>query len=85
MFKAIHGITPNYLSDRIDMHFDIHGYDTREDGSIELVFIFQLSVHKEIYRFFFYLGGKLWNDLPNFLKNFTNIEILNDITGFIKV
>ena len=53
MFKAIHGITPNYLSDRIDMHFDIHGYDTREDGSIELVFIFQLSVHKEIYRFLF--------------------------------
>ena len=29
MFKAIPGIAPNYLSDRIDMHFDIRGYDTR--------------------------------------------------------
>ena len=29
MFKAIHGIATDYLSDRIDMHFDIHGYDTR--------------------------------------------------------
>ena len=32
MFKAIHGIGPHYLSDRSDMHFDIHGYDTREAG-----------------------------------------------------
>ena len=45
------------------MHFDIHGYDTR-------------TVHKEIYKnsFFLYLGGKLWNDLPDFVKNSTNID-----------
>ena len=30
MFKAIHGIAPHYLSDCIDMYFDIHGYDTNE-------------------------------------------------------
>ena len=36
MFKAIHGIAPHYLSDRIDMHFDIHGYHTREAGSINV-------------------------------------------------
>ena len=36
MFKAIHGIDPHYLSDRIDMDFDIHGYDTREAGSMNV-------------------------------------------------
>ena len=29
MFKAIHGLAPTYLSDRIVMTFDVNGYDTR--------------------------------------------------------
>ena len=28
MFKVIYGIAPHYLSNGIDMHFDIHGYNT---------------------------------------------------------
>ena len=53
MFKAIHGIAPNYLSDRIDMHFDIHGYNTREAGSMN---VYLPTVHKEIYKnIFFYI------------------------------
>ena len=73
MFKAIHGIVPHYLSDRIDMHFDIHGYDTREAGSKN---VYLPTLHKEIYRnsFFSYSGGKLWNGLPDFVKNSTSIE-----------
>ena len=72
MFKAIHEIAPNYLSDRIDMHFDIHGYDTREAGSMN---VYLPTVHKEIYKnIFLCLGGKLWNDLPDFVKNSSNIE-----------
>ena len=62
MFKANYGIAPNYLSGRIDMHINIHDYDTRE--------------------VFLYLCGKLWNDLPDFVKNSTNIEILEVITEF---
>ena len=40
MFKAIHGIALNYmyLSDRIDIHFDMHVYDTREAGSMNNIF-----------------------------------------------
>ena len=73
MFKAIHGIAPHYLSDRIDMHFDIHGYNTREAGSMN---VYLPAVHKEIYRnSFLYSGGKLWNELPDFVKNSTNIEV----------
>ena len=72
MFKAINGISPHYLSDRIDMHFDIHGYNTREAGSMN---VYLPAVHKEIYRnSFLYSGGKLWNELPDFVKNSTNIE-----------
>ena len=71
MFKAIHGIAPNYLSDRIDMHFDIHGYNTR------IWFNERLSsncAQRYIQKQFLYLGGKLWNDLPNFVKNSANID-----------
>ena len=53
MFKAIHGIAPHYLSDRIDMHFDIHGYVTRDTGSMN---VYLPAVNKEIYRnSFFYI------------------------------
>ena len=84
MFKAIHGIAPNYLSDRIDMHFDIHGYDTRKAGSMNA---YLPTVHKEIYKncFFLYLGGKLWNDLPDFVKDSTNVDAFKRITEFTKV
>ena len=34
---AIHKILPNYLSNRIDMHIDIHSNDIREAGSIVLL------------------------------------------------
>ena len=47
MFKSIHGIAPHYISDRIDMRFDIHGYGTRESGSTS---VYLPTVHKEIYR-----------------------------------
>ena len=52
MFKAFNGIAPHWLSDRIDMHFDIHGYDTREAGSMNIDLP---TVHKEIYRNSFYM------------------------------
>ena len=41
LFKSIHGIAPHYISDRIAMRFDIHGYGTREAS--QLPFIFLLS------------------------------------------
>ena len=54
MFKAIHEIAQHYLSDRIDMHFDIHGYDTKEAGSMNA---YLPTVHKEICRNSFFLFG----------------------------
>ena len=72
MFKYIHGIAPTYLSDRIVMNFDVNGYDTR--GSDMEVYL--PTLRKESYRnSFMYMGGKLWNDLPEFVQNSANIEL----------
>ena len=71
MFKAIHGIAPTYLSDRIVMDFDVNGYDTK-GSDMELYLPTQ---HKETYRnSFMYMGGKLWNELPEFVQNAKHIE-----------
>ena len=69
MFKAIHGIAPHYLSDRIDVHFDIHGYNTRERGSMN---VYLPAVHKEIYRnsFFFIFGWQTLEWIARFCKEF---------------
>ena len=48
------------------MHFDIHGYDTGETGSMNVNLP---TFYKEVYKIFFlYLGDKLGNDLQDFLK-----------------
>ena len=71
MFKSIHGIAPTYLSDRVVMNFDVNGYDTRA-SDMEL---YLPTLRKEAYRnSFMYMGGKLWNDLPEFVQNSANIE-----------
>ena len=71
MLKAIHGIAPTYLSDRIVMNFDVNGYDTRGSD----MDLYLPTLHKESYRnSFMYMGGKLWNELPEFVQNSRNIE-----------
>ena len=71
MFKSIHGIAPTYLSDRVVMNFDVNGYDTR-GSDMEL---YLPTLRKESYRnSFMYMGGKLWNDLSEFVQNSANIE-----------
>ena len=71
MYKAIHGIAPTYLSDRIVMNFDVNGYDTR-GSDMEL---YLPTLRKEAFRnSFMYMGGKLRNDLPEFVQNSSDIE-----------
>ena len=71
MFKAIHGIAPTYLSDHIVMNFDGNSYDTR-GSDIEL---YLPTLRKDIFRnSFMYMGGKRWNDLPEFVQHPTSIK-----------
>ena len=82
MFKAIHGIAPTYLSDRIVMNFDVNGYDTRGSD----MDLYPPTLRKEVYRnSFMYMGGKLWNDLPEFIKILRILNNLNIITECINV
>ena len=71
MFKAIHGIAPMYLSDRIAMTFDVNGYDTRGSD----MDLYLATLHKEAYgNSFVHMEGKLRNELPEFVQNSTNNE-----------
>ena len=71
IFKVIHGIAPTYLSDRIVMNFDVNGYDTRGSD----MDLYLPTLRKDAYRnSFMCMGGKLWNDLPEFVQKSTNIE-----------
>ena len=72
MFKVIQRFAPSYLSDRIDKHFDIHVYDTKK--LVQWTSILQLRTKRYAEIVLLYLGGKLRNDLPDFVKNSTNIE-----------
>ena len=50
---------------------DVNGYDTR-GSDMEL---YLPTLLKEMYRnSFMYMGGKLWNDLPEFVQHSTSIE-----------
>ena len=56
MFKAIHGIVPKYLSNRIVMNFYVNGYDTRGSD----MDLYLPTLRKEAYRnSVMYMGGEL--------------------------
>ena len=60
---------------RIVMNFDVNGYDTRGSD----MDLYLPTLRKEAHRnSFMYMGGKLWNDLPEFVQNSTNIESFKD-------
>ena len=68
-------IQTTHFHDRIVMNFYINGYDTR-GSDMDLCL---LTLRKEAYRnSFMYMGGKLWNDLPEFVQNSTDIESFKD-------
>ena len=72
MFKAIHGLAPNYLCDNVTMNFDVNGYNTRGCDNMN---VYIPRPHKEIYRnSFAYQGAVLWNSLPPEIKESENLN-----------
>ena len=53
------------------MNFDVNGYDTRGSD----MDLYLPTLRKEAYRnSFMYMGGKLWNELPEFVQNYINVD-----------
>ena len=70
MFKCIHGLAPKYLEDNIDMMCDIIPYNSRSSYTLNVLLP---KCNSEFYkRSFKYNGAKIWNALPNFVKESTS-------------
>ena len=72
IFKAIRGIAKNNHS--IELICTLISMVMIPGKVVQWTFVFQLCTKRYTEIFFLYLGGKLWNDLPDFVKNSTNIE-----------
>ena len=71
-FESIMGIAPDYLSTRIEMNVDRHGYNTRSSNNSD---VYPPKVNKEIFRrSLVYSGAILWNQLPLAIKESTDTE-----------
>ena len=71
-YESIHGLSPLYLSGRIIMRVDIHGYSTRSASNMD---VHLPEVNLEIYKHsLLYHGGKLWNNLPLSLKDAVSVD-----------
>ena len=81
MSKAIHGIPPHYLSDRIDMH--LISIVTTPRKRVQWTIIFQLFTKRYTEIVFLYSGGKFFNDLPDFVTTLRILKLLNEITESI--
>lgn len=71
MYKILHGISPNYLSDLVVMEQDVHDYQLR--GHELDIYLPKVNVEK--YRqSLMYSGGQVWNNLNNHLKNINTVN-----------
>ena len=71
-FESIHGLAPDYLSNRIVMRLDIHPYRTRSANSSD---VYPPRVKKEIFkRSLEYAGAIAFNSLPSRLKESADLE-----------
>ena len=65
IFKCIHGLVPEYLSDQIIMACDVHSYGTRHASSMN---IYTPKPHTEMLkRALVYDGAIKWNNLSTFI------------------
>ena len=71
MFKCIHGLCPNYLSDNVTMQFDVSGLTTRSHPMTVYVPRPNCDFSK---RTFAFCGAICWNALPDNFKDISNLH-----------
>lgn len=70
IFKILHNLAPNELSDRLEIIRREDGRKTRQEGSIAIKFCKTRSAQKNMY----YDGVKLYNALPDEVRNCDRID-----------
>ena len=70
-YKAINGITPSHLTDSITMAAESHSRNTRLTDSMD-VFLPAPKTGAGMKTFSFY-GGKIWNSLPDTLRQSSDV------------
>ena len=66
MYKAIHGLAPNYICDQVTLLSDVAYYDTRRACSLDVVVP---KINKDIFRkSFAYYGAITWNKIPDHVR-----------------
>ena len=72
MFKCIHETAPYYLSDNVTMMVDILPYNTRSTVNMD---VYVPKCNTAYYKnSFCYNGAKVWNSLPDVVKDSANIN-----------
>ena len=68
--KCIHDLIPSYLTGKFTQRSKIHGRNTRGSGELDLPF-FRLKTGQ---RSFAFRGAKLHNNLPNEIKQTSDVK-----------
>ena len=72
MFKCIHGIAPNYLSDQVTLLSEVSPYNTRRANSLDVIVP---TVNKSIFkRSLSYNGAIIWNSIPDSIRNADDLQ-----------
>ena len=73
LFQCIHGLAPNYISDRVIMKEDVRNYQLRDSNDVD---VYLPRANKQFYKHsLMFLGGTLWNALPSPVKNSTSLNV----------
>ena len=70
-FKCLNGLAPSYLSNKFNTRSEIHDCNTRNRDMLDVP-LCRTAVGQ---RSFLFRAVSLWNDLPNSIKNITDINI----------
>jgi len=71
MFKILNGLTPPYLSEMFNHSASFHDYGLRSSRTNLVLPKSRTDFYRNSFAF---TGAKIWNDLPNSLKEETSLE-----------
>ena len=82
IFKCIHGLAPNYLTNNVIFDFEVSQKATRKHEMNLYLNLPENEFHKNM---LFYSGAKEWNLLPNYLKDCNDIvQFKQKLKSYIK-